>query len=120
MFVRDTQPIDGPLYPEDHLVAGKAKGHRTIALDAGKESLVLPPADTKRWSSRRKAAIVVAIRGEVITREQACERYMLSEEELAAWEMAFDRRGIPGLRISSRPSSRAAALRKVAAPSFRS
>jgi hypothetical protein len=26
---------------------------------------------------------------------------MLSEEELADWEVAFDRRGIPGLRSAS-------------------
>jgi hypothetical protein len=68
--------------------------------------LVLPPGDTKRWSSRRKAAVVVAIRTGVITREEACRRYLLSEEELAGWERAFDRSGIPGLRIANRYSSR--------------
>lgn len=61
----------------------------------------LPPADTKRWSSRRKAAVVVATRTGLITREDACKRYMLSEEELAGWENAFDKRGIPGLRSST-------------------
>jgi len=68
--------------------------------------LVLPPADTKRWSSRRKAAVVVATRTGVITREEACRRYLLSEEELAAWERAFDRSGIPGLRIANRYPAR--------------
>ena len=61
----------------------------------------LPPADTKRWSSRRKAAVVVATRTGLITREDACKRYMLSEEELAGWETAFDKRGIPGLRSAT-------------------
>ena len=64
--------------------------------------LVLPPPDTIRWSSRRKAAVVVATRAGVITREEACRRYTLSEEELTAWETAFDRCGIPGLRIANR------------------
>jgi Protein of unknown function (DUF1153) len=61
----------------------------------------LPSADTKRWVSRRKAAVVLATRAGVISREQACERYGVSPEELAAWEMAFDRHGIRGLRVTS-------------------
>ncbi len=63
--------------------------------------LGLPPATTKRWVSRRKAAVVLATRAGVISREQACERYGVSPEELAAWEMAFDRHGIRGLRVTS-------------------
>jgi len=70
--------------------------------------LVLPPPDTKRWSSRRKAAVVVAIRGGLITREEACGRYLLSDEELAGWERAFDRSGIPGLRIANHYATREA------------
>jgi hypothetical protein len=61
----------------------------------------LPPPDTKRWSSRRKAAVVVATRTGILSRVEACQRYMLSNEELADWEVAFDRRGIPGLRSAS-------------------
>ena len=69
-----------------------------IASRQGDANLELPPPDTKRWSSRRKAAVVVAIRAGVISRTEACRRYMLSDEELARWEVAFDRHGIPGLR----------------------
>jgi hypothetical protein len=68
--------------------------------------LVLPPPETKRWSSRRKAAILVAVRTGVITREEACQRYLLSEEELAGWEVAFDRAGIPGLLVTRLQSYR--------------
>jgi len=71
------------------------------APDPGKADLALPSADTKRWSSRRKAAVVVATRAGVISRLEACRRYMLSDEELANWEAAFDDRGIPGLRSAS-------------------
>jgi hypothetical protein len=45
--------------------------------------------------------VVVATRMGVITRAEACRRYMLSDEELAGWEVAFDRRGIPGLRSAA-------------------
>jgi hypothetical protein len=38
----------------------------------------------------------------VITREEACERYLLSDEELTGWEAAFDRSGISGLRVTRR------------------
>jgi Protein of unknown function (DUF1153) len=72
--------------------------------------LVLPPPETKRWSSRRKAAILVAVRTGVITREEACQRYLLSEEEFAGWEVAFDRAGIPGLRVTRLQSYRRRAL----------
>jgi hypothetical protein len=67
------------------------------ATSRDEEDLVLPPPETKRWMSRRKAAILVAVRAGVITREVACQRYLLSEKELAGWEVAFDRAGIPGL-----------------------
>ena len=70
-------------------------------LDAG-----LPPPDTKRWSPGRKAAVVAAARGGLITREEACERYMLSDEELLAWERALDQNGVPGLRTTRLQSYR--------------
>jgi hypothetical protein len=77
-----------------------SKGH--IAIDKDKTDLVLglPPANTKRWVSRRKAAIVLATRAGVISREEAYERYALSPEELAAWEAAFEQHGIRSLRIT--------------------
>ena len=41
----------------------------------------LPPPNTKRWVARRKAAVVEAVSSGVITLEEACRRYQLSEEE---------------------------------------
>jgi hypothetical protein len=84
-----------------------------MAIDKDKSDLVLglPPAHTKRWVSRRKAAVVLAIRAGVISREQAYERYGLSPEELAVWEAAFDRHGIRGLRITSLQNYQNAPLR---------
>jgi len=72
------------------------------AADRHKSRLLssLPPAETQRWSCRRKAAVVVAIPAGVLSPQEACERYTLSLEELAAWEAALDRNGIPGLRVT--------------------
>lgn len=67
---------------------------------------VLPPADTKRWSPSRKAAVVTAARAGLITREEARTRYLLSAEELAEWERAFDRNGVAGLRTTRLQSYR--------------
>jgi hypothetical protein len=83
-------------------------------------NLALPPPDTKRWSSRRKAAVVVATRTGIMSRMEACQRYLLSDEELAGWEVAFDRWGVPGLRSASlhlhrdgpKPSEESVALRE--------
>jgi len=38
----------------------------------------LPPADTKRWVVRRKAEVVAALRGGLLSLEEACSRYALS------------------------------------------
>ena len=58
----------------------------------------LPPPSIKRWTIRRKAAVVGAVADGLITREEACRRYQLTEEELIAWQRAFEAYGLPGLR----------------------
>jgi hypothetical protein len=60
----------------------------------------LPPADTKRWVTRRKAEVVAAVRGGLITLEEACARYTLSMEEFLSWQRAVERHGLPGLRAT--------------------
>jgi endonuclease/exonuclease/phosphatase family metal-dependent hydrolase len=60
----------------------------------------LPPPTTKRWVVRRKAAVVAAVRADVITVEEACSRYQLSKEEFLAWQCAFEAHGLPGLSVS--------------------
>lgn len=68
---------------------------------ARKTSLALPPTGTRRWVASRKAAVVAAVRQGLITIEEACRRYELSEEEFASWQRAFETHGIAGLRVSS-------------------
>ena len=57
----------------------------------------LPPVGTKRWVSRRKAEVVAAVDGGLITLEDACRRYSLSVEEFLSWQRDFDRYGQRGL-----------------------
>jgi hypothetical protein len=60
----------------------------------------LPPPETKRWVSRRKAEVLAGIRLGLITMEEACERYMLSVEELLSWQHQLDNYGIRGLKVT--------------------
>jgi hypothetical protein len=60
----------------------------------------LPPPDTRRWVARRKADVVNAVQLGVITLEEACARYNLSEEEFASWERLIDRHGFGALRVT--------------------
>ena len=60
----------------------------------------LPPADTRRWVVRRKAAVVAAVEAGKITLEEALRRYQLTEEEFRAWQRAYDAHGLPGLRAT--------------------
>jgi hypothetical protein len=60
----------------------------------------LPPPNTTRWVIRRKAEVVAAVRGGLLTIEDACRRYNLSAEEFDAWRQAIERHGLPGLRTT--------------------
>ena len=60
----------------------------------------LPPPDTKRWVVRRKAVLVAAVRGGLLSLEEACERYTLTVDEFLSWQHAIDRYGLPGLRTT--------------------
>ena len=81
----------------------KASGPRAVTLDDGTVlSLAdLPAPDTKRWVASRKAAVVRAVEGGLISKEEACEMYSLSEEELAAWHLAVERHGESALKATS-------------------
>jgi transposase-like protein len=60
----------------------------------------LPPANTTRWIARRKIQIVEAIKKGVLDVEEACQKYALTEEELASWQRLADKHGQDGLRIT--------------------
>ncbi len=60
----------------------------------------LPPTTTRRWVVRRKAEVVAAVNGGLLSVDEACERYDLTLEEFASWQRAVDRSGMPGLRVT--------------------
>jgi hypothetical protein len=60
----------------------------------------LPPTSTRRWVIRRKAEVVAAVRGGLLSLEEACERYRLTVEEFLSWQMSIDRHGLAGLRTT--------------------
>jgi hypothetical protein len=60
----------------------------------------LPPPGTTRWVVRRKAEVVAAVNGGLLTISDVCERYSLTLEEFASWQRAVDRSGMPGLRVT--------------------
>lgn len=59
----------------------------------------LPPSTTTRWIVRRKAEVVSAVNGGLLTMEQACARYDLTLAELAEWQRSVEKEGTGGLRL---------------------
>ncbi len=78
------------------------KGERYVIGPTGEPLTLadLPPAATDRWVIRRKAEVVAAVRGGLLTLDEACERYRLTNEEFIAWQKAIERHGMPGLRTT--------------------
>ena len=60
----------------------------------------LPPANTRRWVTRRKAEVVAAVRGGLLSLDEACERYRLSVEEFLSWQRTLSSHGVKGLRTT--------------------
>lgn len=60
----------------------------------------LPSPDTKRWVVRRKAEVVAAVSGGLLTIDEVLARYNLTLEEFASWQRAVDRSGMKGLRVT--------------------
>ncbi len=60
----------------------------------------LPPVTTRRWVIRRKAEVVAAVRGGLLSLDEACSRYTLTVDELLSWQMSIDQYGLAGLRTT--------------------
>lgn len=61
---------------------------------------MLPPPNHTRWTIRRKAEVVAAIGGQLLTLDEACNRYCLTIEEIASWQRSIERSGMQGLRVT--------------------
>jgi hypothetical protein len=60
----------------------------------------LPPPETTRWVIRRKAQVVAAVRGGLLSVEEACQLYRLNREEFDSWQYSIERYGMAGLRTT--------------------
>lgn len=60
----------------------------------------LPDSNTSRWVIRRKAQVVAAVRGGLLSLEEACSRYRLTVDEFIHWQQSIDRHGLKGLRTT--------------------
>lgn len=63
----------------------------------------LPPKNLKRWVARRKAEVVIAVHGGLLSLAEAQARYGISPEEFLAWERDYAQDGLAGLRASHHP-----------------
>ena len=60
----------------------------------------LPLPDTKRWVVQRKAVVIAAVRGGLLSLEEACSRYALHCDEFISWQRCIDQFGLEGLRTT--------------------
>jgi Protein of unknown function (DUF1153) len=60
----------------------------------------LPAPGTNRWVIRRKAEVIAAVRGGLLSLEEACSRYMLTVDEFLSWQSSIDQHGLAGLRTT--------------------
>lgn len=86
------------------LVGKKMRAARVkyaVGPDGGPLSIAdLPPPTTKRWVARRKAEVVAAVVGGILSLDEACNRYSLTLEEFLSWQRSIDKHGLAGLRAT--------------------
>ena len=81
----------------------KVNGPRAVTLANGTvmTRADLPDARTRRWVASRKASVVRAVSGGLISREEALEFYDLSAEKLDAWHAMVELHGEAALKATS-------------------
>ena len=67
----------------------------------------LPASNTRRWVIKRKAQIVAAVRGGLLSLDDACSRYRLTMDEYLNWQQSIDSHGLAGLRTTKIQNYRA-------------
>jgi hypothetical protein len=48
----------------------------------------------------RKAVVVAAVRGGLLSLEEACSRYTLTVDEFLSWQASIEQHGFAGLRCT--------------------
>jgi hypothetical protein len=90
---------DRSLMPGDE----KQRAKRAIGPDGRILTLAnLPRPPVARWVARRKAEIVASVHGGLLDRNEACERYLITNEEFLEWDRAYAAFGLAGLKIRSK------------------
>jgi hypothetical protein len=74
--------------------------YRLIREAEGPEAFEAIPGNSKRWTQRRKAAVLHQIASGQLTEAQAISDYELSADELEEWCRAYAANGLPGLRTT--------------------
>lgn len=92
----ERQKIEGSMIENQKIKPAQVVGPLGEPLTIGD----LPKPGTTRWVVRRKAEVVAAVNGGLLTVDEVCDRYDLSLEEFASWQRAVDRSGMPGLRVT--------------------
>ncbi|WP_323042595.1 DUF1153 domain-containing protein [Gemmobacter sp.] len=81
----------------------RVEGPRQITLPDGSilSRADLPPAETTRWVASRKAVVVKAVLHGLLPRDEALERYALSDEEFDLWCKAVETHGEKALKVTA-------------------
>src|SRR3954463_8747980 len=83
------------------MMTSPALVRRVLAPDGTVLTLAnLPPPDAQRWVASRKAVVVAAVRGGLLSMSDACARYRLTTEGFLGWQTQGDRNGLRGLRAT--------------------
>ena len=95
------------------LMTSPAPMRRVLAPDGTVLTLAnLPSPDAQRWVASRKAIVVAAVRGGLLSMSDACARYRLTTEEFLSWQTQVDRDGLQGLRTTRIQEYRGSGRRK--------
>jgi len=87
---------------------------KIVRISRDKDLSHLPPPNTERWVVRRKAQVVTAVRNGLLSFNDACQRYRLSQEEFQSWINLLDSHGVRGLRATRMQEYRPAEERHTA------
>lgn len=60
----------------------------------------LPGPNERRWTALRKGRVVAAVNGGLISQQEACSRYAMTEDEFKQWKVGFSNHGLRGLRVT--------------------
>ena len=80
----------------------KVDGPRAVTLGDGSVMTIadLPPTRTRRWVASGKAAVVRGVEHGLISKDDALERYSLSEDEFIEWVRAVSTHGESALKAT--------------------